>query len=416
MVYTDGDAALSAICNITLVILNIVFSAILAYRYGAWGIGTATFISYSVGILILLCHFFKKTNSIHFRLYFSKKLTFETITKSLPHASEYFFKAALLAFLNFFVVYKYGENGIVVLSAAILLINFEAVFSGIPEAISPIVGVYIGEKNETGIRKIMGIATKASILEGTAFTAATLVLAPFIPLIIGIETPSHIALSTNAVRIVTCGAIFESLIRLYAGYYTYIFKKRLSFLTNFFNRILFPFVLVLFFSKVLGMNGVWISLSLSGLFTSAVISIIIVVRYGKNIFPLLYETSKDILIFDCLLNEKKLIELRDKVAELLPKEYPSELKYRMLLAIEEFGIMIADYNNGKKVLLEFDIWKGNAPKIIIRYSGKLIDVTDTGMPKSFREYIFDCLQLESIDSKYLMTTGQNRVVLKFRTV
>jgi len=274
MVFADGDNSLTSIANTTLMIFNIGFSALLSYTHGVWGIGFATFCSYVLCILIQASHFLKKSNSIHFTMHFSVKESLRTIIITLPHSSEYLFKACMLWFLNLIMINNYGEGGILVLSSVIALINIFEIFGGAAESIKPILGIYHGEENTSGMKKAIFLAGKTAVFEGILIGVMIFIFASAIPKVLGITTEHILQLSIKAVRIVVLGAVFDSVKKLFAVYYSVILHPEVSIIMGAMHRVVFPCALSMLLIGSLGMTAIWVALILSAFLTLLATSVL----------------------------------------------------------------------------------------------------------------------------------------------
>ena len=262
-VYSDGDETISTAANLVQGIGNIVTSVILSRSMGIKGIGFASFIFNVVALVILFVHFFKKSNSLKCNLYFSFKLLKDVVRYSIIDSSSYLFLAILTAVLNAFVSARFGADYLILVSSVTLSRELQLVFDGIGEAVTPIFSVYLGEESKNGIRSTYKLAEKTAIVEGVVVTAAMLILAPFIPKILGVNDPELINAVVAGVRIIAFGSVFVSLMYLITSYYLVIEKIKLGLVASGMRDVLLTIVLSCGLGIIFGLNGMFVGLAVA---------------------------------------------------------------------------------------------------------------------------------------------------------
>ena len=211
LVYSDGDETLSTLANVIQGAGNIVLSIILSQRFGISGIALSSFLFNIVSLLILAIHFFKKSNSLKINLYFSRKLLKDVGRLSIIDSSSYLFLSFLTFALNAFVSVRFGTEFLIIVSVISLVREFQLIFDGIGEAITPILSVYIGEESISGVKSIYSLANKTAIIEGIVVTIILFICAPLIPKMLDITDATLLKASITCIRVLSLGSTFVCL-------------------------------------------------------------------------------------------------------------------------------------------------------------------------------------------------------------
>ena len=218
MVYMDGDETVNNLSYGLQLGGNIILSVILCRSLGMTGIILGTVIGNAAGILALLSHFLRKSNTLHFTWYFSFKDLGQAIRFSAVDATIYVCWGVMDYVLISYIARHFDSEVQVVLAVIINLIEFCVVMDGVGLAVQPLVGTYIGEKNHTMIKR----AIKAAALEGIVATVLVFIFAKQFALLFGIRDAMILAHCVKALRIVCLSMTFCSLLSLTTSYYMLI--------------------------------------------------------------------------------------------------------------------------------------------------------------------------------------------------
>ena len=212
MVYSDGDELCNNICYGFQIGGNVVFSVILTRFLGMTGIILGSVIGNSLGILTCLWHYFRKENTLRFVWHLSFKDFLLTSRYSIVDSSVYICWGLMDYVMIGFVSSRFGEAGLITLAVVVSLIEFGVVMDGVGMAMQPLIGTYFGEKNHKLIRRVMRSGRKAAIIEGIAATALIWIFAKQFCALFGITGGAELAPSMAAIRIVSLGFVFCSLV------------------------------------------------------------------------------------------------------------------------------------------------------------------------------------------------------------
>ncbi|MCR5329422.1 MAG: hypothetical protein K6E12_11325 [Saccharofermentans sp.] len=419
MVYTDGDETVNTISYILQIVSNIIGSVLLVRTLGMAGIILGTIIGNILGLLAVIPHYFRKSNTLHVAWHVSGKDLLEIIKFSVVDASIYLCWAVADYVLIAHVSSKYGDRGLVILALVISLIEFSVVLDGVGLAVQPLLGTYLGEKNNVMIKRLMREAAKAAFVEGLIANVIVFAFAKNFCEFFSITDDSLLNDSSHAVRIVSLGFIFCSLVALTTSYYMLVDHIGLSVvLTVIKDGLLYSFLPVLA-SVIFGEDAMWISFALSPLITLVIAFLFIRVRYGKDKFPFLLKPSDcEIIVLDDTLLPDNCAKLSAKVSEVVEEHgFPKSIANRAALFTEEIGLTIIEKNGKTKnpLLVEISMFfEGDSVILVERDSGVIFDITDPDLKiDGLSSFILSGIMQAQEEKAYMTTTGYNRNMMRF---
>ena len=139
--------------------------------------------------------------------------------------------------------------------------EFQLIFDGIGEAITPILSVYLGEESHSGVRSIYRLANKTALLEGIAVTLVLILCAPLLPRVLDISDPELMRCAVAGIRLLSLGSAFVSLLYLLTSYYLMIEKIALGLVASALRDVLLSAVLAVVLGLLFGLNGMFIGLA-----------------------------------------------------------------------------------------------------------------------------------------------------------
>lgn len=417
MVFADGDEQLQNLCYVAQIGGNIVLSFVFAKFMGIFGIMLGTVVGNVLAVAVLVIHFFKKTNTLHFVPHFSWKDLGICFRYSAVDVIEY----PLWGFVNFvmisFISRNYDEKHLVVLAVAISMIEFTEVFDGVGMAVQPLISVYYGEKNHLLIQRLMREAEKTAIIEGIIMTFLMIVAAPFFARLFGIEDEAVMAPALAAIRIICLSFTAMSLFALETSYYLYIDRIGFSMMAICMKDGLLYTLLPVLLSFPFGVNGLWAGFALAPPLGLIFSMYILRRRIGKEKFPMYLEwTDSRIIVFDSVLEKDKLSEIAMKVqTDLEEQGYDKKTAVRAALFTEEIGTTLLEHNDDKKIWVEYSLlYDKDSVRLIIRDSGRIFDVTDPDLQiKGLSSFVISGLLNAQKEKDYIPTTGYNRNIIRF---
>lgn len=419
MVYTDGDETCNNVCYACQIGGNILFSVLLASRFGMLGIILGTIIGNTLGLLASLWHFLRKSNTLQFVWHLSVSDLVQSVRFSIVDAAIYLCWAVADYVLIGHVTARYGETGQVTLAVVISLIEFGVVMDGVGLAVQPLLGTYLGENNYVMIRRLMRAAIKAALAEGLIANLLVFVLARQFCGLFGISGASTLTPSIRAVRIVSMGMVFCSAISLMTSYYMLIDHVGLSVGITFLKDGLLYSLLPVIGSMLFGQTGLWAAFAAAPLLALVLALLYIRLRYERARFPYLLEsTQRPILVFDDVLTRESCVKLSEQVLEALRDcGFGDRSATQAALFTEEIGLTLIEKNKTarKPLLVEISLlFEESSVLLIERDSGAIFDVTDPELKiDGLSSFVINGLLNAQKEKAYLTTTGYNRNMIRF---
>ena len=383
LVYTDGDEKSTNLSYAFQIGGNLLFSILLVRRFGMVGIILGTIIGNALGILIVCRHFFLKANMI-------------------GHVST-----------------RYGDMGEITLAVIMGLLEFDIVLDGVGMAVQPLMEIYLGEKNQEMVRRLMRIALKAAIIEGLIANVLVFVFAKQFCFLFGIKGGAALSSSIHALRIVSTGLVFCSLISLLSAYYLVVDHVALSAgIIVLKDGLLYTFLPIIA-SVLLGENGMWAAFAISPLLATILTLLYIRLRYGAKRYPyLLEEDGNDIVILEDVLKPESCARLSALVSKAITERgHAKEMANHAALFTEEILLTALEKNKTRKRQLQVELsllFDKNSVRLIERDNGEIFDDTDQNMRvDGFSSYVLSRMMAVHQEKVYLTTTGYNRTMVQF---
>lgn len=416
LVYAEGDDLICNISNILQIVVNVAASVFLCFCLGILGVGLGTLLGVICSIAVLLVHFFRKQNSLRFVWHISIKDTLKVMKCGITDSSAYLFMGLTSFVATKFVVSMFGEYYLPALLMVFNVIELTIVFDGIGQAVTPIVNIYRGEENCIGIKRVMKTALLYAVAEGVLLSLVLLLFGGQIAELFGFTDPELIDLVRTAVCLICPFFFCTGVLFLLTTYYMIIEKITLSTVITGIKDWIIPSAFICIFGYAIGINGVWIGLGLAPLVSIIAVLLFVYFRYGKDKFPLLFEKqTHEAYIFDTELTQQGVMKVRDEVGDLLSgKGISSQIVNRIMLCIEEIGMLTLENNNGSKVLMECSVLIGDKIQVILRDDGVICDVTDPDNPvSSLSSYMVAQMMLSMKQKRNLKAMGCNRNAFTF---
>jgi hypothetical protein len=419
MVYSDGDELCNNICYGFQIGGNIICSVLLTRFLGMTGIILGSVIGNSLGILTCLWHYFRKENTLHFVWHLSFQDFLLTSRYSIVDSSVYICWGLMDYVMIGFVSGHYGESGLITLAVVVSLIEFGVVMDGVGMAMQPLIGTYFGESNHQLIRRVMKSAIKAAVLEGAAATALIWVFARQFCALFGITGGAALSPSITALRIVSLGFTFCSVVSLTTSYYMLIDRIAMATCIACFQNGFLYILLPIFGALLFGIHGMWAGFAAAPILTLTCAYLFVYLRFGKENFPfLLRDMDSDIIVMDDTLSAESAVSLSDRVrSSMLSHQYTRATSNRAALFVEEIGLTILERNSKAKqpVLIELSVFFEEGSVLIIeRDSGILFDLTQSDVQVGeLSSFILSGLMEAHQEKAYLITTGYNRNMIRF---
>ena len=285
-VRNDNRPKLAMVSTISGAITNIILDYVFIFpmAMGIKGAAIATGLGQLVTVSVVLPHFIKKRGKLTFgNVALDKNVIKEFVNIGLP---SFFAEAAfsVIVFIqNIAVVNILGEVGLAAYSIInYITTNIYMVLLGLTFGAQPLISYNYGAKNAKNMLEVYRVSNIASIIINIIFTAVCFV---FGRNLIGIFTADSniLEIAYNGLNITNLGFFIVGLNLTITVYYQAVEVPKYSNLMCILRSVIFLPVSIFFLMKILGVNGVWLSLLVSELLSLITVNIIANVKvYTKN--------------------------------------------------------------------------------------------------------------------------------------
>ncbi len=292
LVRNDGDPNLAMWGMLTGSIVNVVldYVFIFIFNWGMWGAALATSISPIVGLLILSVHFIKKKNHMTFG---KIKIRYSILKRILSNGFASFIvelSAGIVIFIfNRVIIDIMGDLGV---SAYSIIANLSliatAIFTGVGQAIQPIVSVNFGALKMERVYEAGKLAIFTSLALGIVFYISGLLFPEQLVKIFSKGDKALLDITVVGIKIYFTSFILMGVNIVMTTYLQSKEYSKVSMYISLFRGVVFTMVLLLILSRSFGIIGVWMTLPIAELMT-LVLSVILfknsrkLIAYSLNI-------------------------------------------------------------------------------------------------------------------------------------
>ena len=335
------------LCNAINVILDVVFIKFL--NFGIAGAGLATTLGNIIAAIYITTYFFNSKATLKLvkvRFFKSMRYLVDISKAGFSSASIPLYESVKLLFINILIGGILGEVGLAAFNMCFNTLYFVGIFIlGTAQSILPIVAVYYAEEDFQGIDYVTKISLKIALLFGIFFTILFVVFPQSILFIFSVTDPLQIPIILNAVRIFSLCFLGYSISLLYIFYAPSVEYYKLANIIAILEGLILPIIFAYLFGYFWGVDGIWISFSITEVGT-----VLFIYIYSK------YVSKKTNGMYSGFFINKQLRDKRRKEYTvkgnkedvlILSKEINSYFDDSNLsLVIEQMLFYIIDINDG----------------------------------------------------------------------
>ena len=424
MVITDGGEIAGTVSNIAETVLNLVLSIILGMKMGILGIGLGTLLSNLAGLGIVSLHFLSKRNSLRIRLGFDLK-DFKRMIYFGANDSSMFFLMPILSFVTTkFVILRFGEYYLPILTIIYSIFEITVIFEATGEAMRPIMPIYYGDRNYTGIMHILNYSMAVNLRRSVVFSLLLLVAGPYIPLAFDITDPLLLKECTAALRIYALAGPGLAVVANFNSFYLNTRKPLLAALESILNILVCILAPAIPLGILFGIKGMMFGYALAPYLTAAILLGYVYIHYGKDLFPSLIPRLDDAVFYRTIrLEEDEIMTLLYDVHAFLEENHIAQSSRGIIeLTLDELLFLIKDKNkkpeDGKKpekIYAEcFMRADEEGVDLSIWDSGEIFDITDEDSDLiNFRHYIVERIMTQPDVKMHMVATSFNKNFFHF---
>ncbi len=331
---------------------------VLVFHGGMFGMGLATSISYFLSAVVLMFAFLRKESMLKISF---KNMSFSAMPSllniGLPRATKRIGNLVRPLVINRLILIAGGSIAMAAFSVEQNLRYFtESVGVGIAGAAFLLVGMFIGEKDSTSLKKTNAVTIRYIIFGVGALAVVYFIAAPWIAMLYHSTTsPSY----GWAVAVLRCHAVslpFLAFNEFYISLVQATGKIKLAHFVTFLNK--FAYIVALSFAlQPFGVWGLWFAIPLSEILLCATIVVVNAVKNAKSPkrkspFSLCDDVSEnpDSSVELTIDGKDDVFEMNRIVEEFCQKQnMDSKQSYYVQLFFEEMAMLIIDHGfDGKK--------------------------------------------------------------------
>ena len=255
--------------GITNVILDYVFIFIMKWGMGGAMLATAT--GTTLTVLILSSHFLSKENHLKPIWNVSLKKVLEIFGNGLAsfilEVSNGFvtllFNRQLLAYVGDLGVVVYG----IISNTALVVISIS---NGMAQAVQPLLSANYGAGKKDRVRQGLGLGIRVSLAAGLIFTALGFFFPTQLAYLFLEPTEEILSMAVTAIRLYFLAFLVSEWNIMCSTYFQSVVQPKRSLAITLLRGVVLNTVLVLVLPAILGVNGIWLVVTVSEFITAAV--------------------------------------------------------------------------------------------------------------------------------------------------
>ncbi|MGL5348413.1 MAG: MATE family efflux transporter [Peptostreptococcaceae bacterium] len=284
-VRNDHNPRLAMIATTTGGLLNVLLDYIFIFEFklGMLGAALATSIASLVNISILCTHFTTKKCTLKFVKF---KFKFERMIRIVSNGAPSFIieiSSGIVIFIfNLALLEMIGDIGVSAYSIiANVALVVAAIFTGIAQAIQPIISINYGANQYHRVESIKRLALITAFIIGTLFYISGLLFPQSIVGVFTKEQGALVNITVNAIRYYFIAFLIMGLNIVMGAYYQ---SKEFIIASNIISLgrgIIFLIIGVFILPWIFGVNGIWLSVVFAETMTFIVMQIYIRIKKNK---------------------------------------------------------------------------------------------------------------------------------------
>ncbi len=411
LVLYDGDAVLILVSDFSVAGSNAAISLILVQKLGVNGLAIGTFSSVLIGALVLIPHFFKKNNSIHFTLNFKWQELYKCMRLSTSQSVSYLYISITHIFFNKYIIVVFGDAYLPAYTVISAIINMLMVLSSVGYAGGIFISVAYGENNPHAIRRMVKLLTKYGAVLSIAATAIFFLIAPYWSSLYGITDPLIADACKTAGYMLAFTIVFSYFAIFFIYYYPVINKPLEGNVLTLLYMLFGPIIIAAPLGMLFGFDAMSFGMALAPVFALVVMIILFSLKKTLKKAPLLLDESEEKEAhYDFELKTESILEVRNRAGKFLAEqEVDSKLITQIEILLEDTLLHIMNKNK-KKTLCDCTLLVNNEHvRLITKDNGMIFDITeDASEAIDFRCYVMATIMENTSEKSNTTTITFNR--------
>jgi Na+-driven multidrug efflux pump len=266
-VRNDGNPNTSMYAQITFAVANIVLNYVTLYvlEWGVRGVAIGTIVSASLALLVLLTHFFKKTNNLKLtRFTWNAKLLASIVLIGFPSFLAELGMSVFSISHNISLDRIAGTDGV----ASFTVLNYIhgvvlLAFLGLASAAQPLVSYYHGAKQMDREKQTIRLASRTALACGVLLLLVVQLGAPYFVQIFGNFSASVTDNAVYGLRIFTFAYLFMGINFVMSTYFQSVGNAKMAIWITAAREMIIMVALIVILPSFFGVTGVWLAVPLS---------------------------------------------------------------------------------------------------------------------------------------------------------
>lgn len=353
----DSDRNSAVIGAVLMTVGDIVFDLMNVYiiRGGMLGMGVASSISVYLALIVLMVHFARKKYIFHISFRGLELNTLPEICRTgLPYAITQICRTVLVMTLNHLILAIGGEGAVAAYSVVNTVFNVLCIpGSAVGTASVMLSSIMAAERNRSGLEEIVRAFLKYALIFCSIVAVAALIFAkPVVSIFLSRSSSETVDMAIMGARLIGVSMIPAGISCGLRNYAQGIGRMRLTQLMTIGSNYICLVIPALILSRVMGINGIWLSYILADLI---VLTLVVIRAISKkksihlNISDLMF-LRDDFGIAAENLKEYDIRTMDEVMSASLEicefcKEHGASLHTRMTvsLAVEEMGTNVVSH-------------------------------------------------------------------------
>ena len=271
-----------------MIVSDVVFDLlnVFVFHGGTLGMGLASSLSYYVAFFIGLGFFFKKNCMFRFRRSLLKMETAKELgIGGLPAIINAVSVVLTVYILNHVLLSVAGTKAVAAYSVLSTISNICFCFgSGVGAVALMLASIFYTDRDRSSIHALIGLMTKyAVLLDALVIVIGMIIADPLVSLFLGNKAEVK-GMAVTALRFFLPCLILSAVNSTYKNYFQGIGRVHMTNLISLLQNFLCPVFFAFLFSRIWGVNGVWISFLCGEIATFLIFSALLWRRQGKIAF------------------------------------------------------------------------------------------------------------------------------------
>ena len=372
ILFLEGKSKYSMISIACQLVINVAGDFFNAFylHWGLLGMGLATTLCNVVGFAVMIYGKLNSKGGIGFtRVGLAAKQFLSVLTVGFPSALDRLYKTIQTFVVNHLLLVVATGTSVAAYGVLNSVNNiFTPFVMGITVTGMTMAGIFYGERDKDGLRRLFSLTLKSSVLVSILIVAVVMLAAPVLVLLFKSSSDPSFDSAVHALRIIIWMYPFYSINKMLQDYYLGSNATRMTYLVSTLENLVFIIAAVLVLGHLFGEDGVWYGFVVGEVL--AVLATFIIIAVMKKRVP---RTAEDMQFLPALF-DKVQTTARDWSATTIDqvKEACSDVKGFMteLGASEDDATLMAQFiEDMGSIITRWGVFNGDRHYIDIRLVG-----------------------------------------------